>query len=84
MKGSVRFIPFVREKETGFYLMPCMSPSFRDPDVYFEEILNLNHVVDDGRFEYSSELEQQISVQSLYAQNPEPKTQNGFKTHHRL
>lgn len=45
--------------------MPCMPPSFKDPDVYSEEILNLNYAVDDGRFEYSSKLEEQISVQAL-------------------
>jgi hypothetical protein len=61
--GDEGFIPFVRKEETGFYLMPCKSPSFRDPYVYFEEILNLHYVVDDDRFEYSSKLEDQISVQ---------------------
>jgi hypothetical protein len=61
--GDEGFIPFVREEETGFYLMPYMPASFRDPYVYSEEILNLHYVVDDGRFEYSSKLGEQISVQ---------------------
>ena len=32
--GDEGFIPFVREEETGFYLMPCMPPSFKDPEVF--------------------------------------------------
>jgi hypothetical protein len=55
--GDEGFIPFVREEETsGFYLMPCMPSSFEDPGVWSEEIFNLNYVVDDGRFEYTSKL----------------------------
>ena len=65
--GNEGFMPFVREEETCFYLMLCMPPSFKDPDVYSEEILNLNYAVDDGRLVYSSKLEEQISVQALPA-----------------
>jgi len=77
--GDEGFIPFVREEETGFYLMPCMPPSFRDPDVYSEEILNLNYAVDDGRFKYSSKLEEQISVQALPARGLNSKLRKGLK-----
>jgi len=59
--GDEGFIPFVREEETGFYLMTGMPPSFKDPEVYSNEILNLNFVVEDGRFENSSKLEEQIT-----------------------
>jgi hypothetical protein len=77
--GDEGFIPFVREEETGFYLMPCMPPSFKDPDVYSEEILNLNYAVDDGRFEYSSKLEEQISVQALPDRVLKSKLKRGLK-----
>ncbi len=75
--GDEGFIPFVREEETGFYLMPCMPPSFKDPEVYSDEILNLNYAVDDGRFEYSSKLEEQISVQTLPARGLNSKLKKG-------
>jgi hypothetical protein len=77
--GDEGFIPFVREEETGFYLMPCMPPSFKDPDVYSEEILNLNYAVDDVRFEYSSKLEEQVSVQALPARGLKSKLKRGLK-----
>ncbi len=67
------------EEETGFYLMPCMPPSFKDPDVYSEEILNLNYAVDNGRFEYTSKLEEQISVQALPARGLNSKLKRGLK-----
>jgi hypothetical protein len=56
-----------------------MPPSFRDPDVYSEEILNLINTVDDGRFEYSSKLEKQISVQVLSARGLNSKLRKGLK-----
>ena len=65
--GDEGFIPFVREETTGFYLMPCMPAFYKDPVVYSEEILKLKYAIDDGRFEYSSKLEEQISVQACLA-----------------
>jgi hypothetical protein len=59
--------------------MPCMPPSFRDPDVYSEEILNLNYAVDDGRFKYSSKLEEQIRVQALPVRGLNSKLRKGLK-----
>jgi hypothetical protein len=41
--------------------------------------LNLNYAVDDGRFEYSSKLEEQISVQALPARVLKSKLKRGLK-----
>ena len=63
--GDEGFIPFVNEEQTGFFLMPCCPPNFKNPEVYSSEILNLNSTVDDGRFKYSPTLQGQMSAQVM-------------------
>ena len=63
--GGKGFLPFVKEEQTGFFLMPCYPPNFKNPEVYSSEILNLNSAVDDGSFKYSPTLRGEMSAQVM-------------------
>jgi hypothetical protein len=57
---------FGRKRQASISCLACRL-FFKDHVVDSQEILNLNYVIDDGRFEYSSKIEEQISVQACLA-----------------
>jgi hypothetical protein len=78
--GGKGFIPFVKEEQTGFFLMPCYPPNFKNPEVYSSEILNLNSAVDDGSFKYSPTLRGEMSAQVMPVRSLNFSFKKGDKT----
>ena len=81
-RGSYRLVPhalhtgFFKDPDpkaepwahrSRFLVPSCGIAGIFYADVYSKEILNLKYGIDDGRFEYSSKVEEQISVQTLPA-----------------
>ena len=69
--GGKGFIPFVKEEQTGFFLMPCYPPNFKNPEVYSSEILNLLEKVAQQNF-HEKEISLADGEREFYSQGQVP------------